>query len=341
MNIRVSRFKTLIFRRTDGVEVCQDVPKTLDQGLVREIDFQDYLIRLVAVPRKIAESEFASFTGRDGKYIGCLIAGNAILSEENPNNSNRIFAAYSLIVAAMVCGDSFNANYQLASVRCQDAHDMADVFATEFFYAIFKKSALGAKSSNFDQTYFASLFANGLLLSDGSRVPTFSLNQSSYSGDIKIRENSEHPDFIYEILVKLAPYTDNPFLRFFYLYQTIEYLMSGAFKKKYTETKAELDQETDISVTGLRDILEKLTAATKEKTRINDALVPICPSTQLQAEKILDLMSIDRKNFSFAESVYKIRNIIFHDFPKIHQFGREIAVLCDSLLLYLIEKKIM
>lgn len=324
----------------DGTEISGEVPDSIDQSLVRDIDFSDYLVRVIAVGRKIAESEFATFVGKEGKYVGCLIPSNAILSEENPNNKNKVFAAYSLIVVATICAASFNGDYSLVAAKSQDAVNMSDLFSGNFFYAIFKKSSLDLRARDFDRIYFASLFSQGLILSDGLRTPNLSPTQSSYNGRISIRENNSHPEFIYDILIKLAPYTDNPFLRFFYLYQAIEYLMSGAFVRKYAEAKAELDQETNISVTGLRDILEKLADATKEKTRINSALVPACPSTQLQAEKILDLMSIDRTKFSFAESIYKIRNVMFHDFPKIHQFGREISELCDNLMRYLMEKKI-
>lgn len=303
------------------------------------VDFEDYLIRIVSVPRKIAESEFGTFTGPDGKYVGCLIPGGAILSEENPNNENKIFAAYSLIAAACVCELSWRNDYGLASKNCQTARDMDEVFSESNFYAIFKKSDLKQSLPDFNHAYFVSLFSHGLLLSDGKATPIGLPSPPPFSGKIPIKENSLHPDFIYEIFINLIPYTGSPFLRFFYLYQAIEYLMSGSFQKKYVKVKSELDKETDISVTSLRDIMDKLTAATKEKTRINEVLMPECNLTKLQAENILGLLSVDYSKFSFAESIYKIRNIVFHDFPKIHHLGKEIGDLSDNLLRYLMEQK--
>jgi hypothetical protein len=217
---------------------------------------------------------------------------------------------------------------------------MDEVFPGDYFYAIFKKSDLKQTLPDFNHAYFISLFSHGLLLSDGTSSPIGLPSPQPFNGKIAVKENAPHPDFIYEIFVNLIPYTGSPFLRFFYLYQAIEYLMSGSFQKKYVEVKTELDKETSISVTTLRDIMEKLTAATKEKTRIKEVLVPECSLTKMQANNILNSLTVDCSKFSFAESIYKIRNIVFHDFSKIHHLGQEIGELSDNLLRYLMEKKL-
>jgi hypothetical protein len=342
VRIRVSRFKSLRFRKNaDGGEISKNVPSNLNQALVSKIDFDDYLIRIVAVSRVVAESEFATFLDGKRKYVGCLIPGNSILSDESPNNENPLFAAYSLIVAARVCLSSFSDDFELAGVGCQGARDMDEVFASGFYYAVFQKSKLKLAPRDFDSTYYASLFSSGLILSAQKHVPRLALGPSVFAGDIVVQPNKQHPAYIYEIIINLIPYTESPFLRFFYLYQTIEYLMSEWFQSNYAEVKAKLDKETNISVTTLRDFVQKLDQSMKESTRINDVLQPSCPSTQLEAEQILDALAVDRSGLSFAGLIYKIRNIVFHDFRQIHHLSEEIGALSDSLLRYIVEKKIL
>lgn len=341
MNIKVSRFRSLTFFKKDGTQISTSIPRNLDQTLIRRINFDNYIIRIVAVSRDIAESEFASFQDGNGKFIGCLIPGSGILSTQNPNNSNPVFAAYSLIVAASVCLSSFSDEFDLADTNCQDATHMDNVFASKFFYAIFEKSKLSVDNHNFDRNYFACLYANGLVLSKNKRHPLLSLSHDAYTGGIKIKSNNEHPEYIREIITNLIPYAENPFLRFFYLYQVVEYLMAEGFQRRYVEVKSKIDGEVNISVTTLRDFLKKLDSSTKEGPRINEVLKPPCPSTSMVAEQILDSLSVDRVDFSFADLIYKIRNIVFHDFPKIHLHGKEIGELSENLLRYIVEKKIL
>jgi hypothetical protein len=111
VKIRVTRFKNLTFQRSDGIQVNKDIPSNLDQSLISKIDFDDYIVRILSASRGIAEKEFATFLDGSGKYIGCLVAGSAILSDENPNNDNPVFSAYSLIIAANVCASSAKGEY--------------------------------------------------------------------------------------------------------------------------------------------------------------------------------------------------------------------------------------
>jgi hypothetical protein len=338
---KVTRIRNLTFKRGDAVQINKEVPSSLNQKLVRVTNFDDYIIRIVGTSRSLAEKEFASFVDEDSKYWGCLISGSSILSDENPNNSNPVFSAYSLIVAAHVCASSHIGNYNLASLNCQTAVVMDEVFISDFFYAVFQKSKLTVPVRDFDSHFFPSLLANGLILTRDKVKPLPILSSPPvYSGEIKLRPSRRHPDYIYQIVIGLLPYTDNSFLRFFYLYQVIEHLMSEGFKQKYTEVKAKLDSETNMSVTTLRDFLKKLDSSTKEDARIRVVLQPACSITQLCAEQILDALVIDRSEFVFADMVYKIRNVIFHDFPRIHHLAAEVGVFSDNLLRYIVDEKL-
>lgn len=341
MKVKVTRIKNLTFKRADGVQLNKDVPLDLNQKSIIITDFDDYIIRIVGTSRSLVEKEFASFLDDDSKYFGCLISGSAILSDVNPNNRNPIFSAYSLIVAAHVCAASHIGNYSLASLSCQTAPVMDGVFVPDLFYAVFQKSKLKVPIRDFDNHYFPSLLASGLILTKDKIKPLPLLpSPQTYSGEIKLRQSRCHPDYFYQIFIGLLPYTGNPFLRFFYLYQIIEHLMSEGFQKKYAEVKTKLDSEINISVTTLRDFLKKLDSSTKEDARIRVVLQPACSITQICAENILDVLSIDRTDFCFADMVYKIRNVIFHDFERIHHLGAEVGIFSDNLLRYIVDEKL-
>ncbi len=44
---------------------------------------------------------------------------------------------------------------------------------------------------------------------------------------------------------------------------------------------------------------------------------------------------------TFAERLYRIRNILFHDYGVLHSQGEAISSICQGLYSYLVERKIL
>ena len=98
---------------------------------------------------------------------------------------------------------------------------------------------------------------------------------------------------------------------------------------------------TPSAYTRTREILEKFQDATREKTRINAALVPECPTTAISAENLLTALNALDPDTSFAERIYRVRNILFHDYKQLHERGEQIASLCRDLFAYLVSKRLL
>lgn len=196
--------------------------------------------------------------------------------------------------------------------------------------------------TEFDNDYFLALYRNGLTLSPNKNTPVRSTNeQSAYYGTSTLKNNLKYPVYVRHIIINLIPYTNDIFLTFFYIYQLVEYLMSIDFKEKYYDVKNNLDSELNMTITALRNYMDDFNAAIKEKTRINSVLNPSCPDTEIFSDVILDGLIIDRTKMTFAEKIYQIRNVIFHDYPRIIDKKNEISNLIDKFLPYLLEKKLL
>lgn len=117
--------------------------------------------------------------------------------------------------------------------------------------------------------------------------------------------------------------------------------MGLEFDSKVSDVRARFGAILNPSMVELREILEKFQDATREKTRINAALVPPCPTTALSAEALLTALNALDPDTSFAERIYRVRNILFHDYKQLHERGEQIASLCQNLFAYLVAKRLL
>jgi hypothetical protein len=339
--MRVVRISRLSFKVGEGRALDLHVPIELNQDSVRLINFRDYSVWLVRPNREIAEAEFCTVCLPGGETVGYIIPGAAILSSDNPNNTNRIHGAYSLIVAAHVCERARAGDYSLVDHRYETANNPAGVFSQDHFYLVVWKSKL-PYSEHFASRYAISLASAGLIICSGERAPNYLPTEfAPISRRINLRPTpTKYPAHISIILTKLIPFTESPVLRFFYLYQIIEHLMAEVYDAKLNELRAQLTTPMPPSMGDMKDWLNAFSSATNEDARIKDVLSHSCPDLTLMLEKLLDSIGVDRTKFIFPQMVYKLRNVLFHEYSRVHDREVEIDEISNKLYEYLLDRKI-
>lgn len=339
--VRITRAKAFQFRRPDGEYVELPVPPNWNQSLVPLVRRGEYAVHIVTGSKAPAEAAFGSVAIGDGHTAGYIIPGAAIISPENPNASNAAYCAYNLLVADAVCRASSRNVYELAAFDCQSAASRDQVFRQGVYYLITWNKYFSSPST-LTKDFALALCSNGLVFSNSNEYPTHLYADFDGSGaTLRLKATSALPSYVVTILGSLVPYCSNPFLRFFYLYQVIEYMMGLEFDAKVSSVRAQFVAIANPSMVELREILEKFQDATREKTRINTALVPPCPTTALSAEVLLAALNSLDPDTSFAERIYRVRNILFHDYKQLHERGEQISSLCRDLYAYLVGKRLL
>jgi len=117
--------------------------------------------------------------------------------------------------------------------------------------------------------------------------------------------------------------------------------MMENYSHRLAVIRKKFECQQEISITQLKDFLISFQELVKEEPRIKNALQPLCPESNLVSEKILATLGEDYKKLDFGQRIYKIRNIIFHDYQRIHHLNDDIAELEDSLSSYLLNKKLL
>lgn len=336
--IRCRRIKELRFRKSNGDVVSLVVPTNLNQELLVKAVRQDYLVLPVATGRLVAESEVAPLNLR-GSTVGFLIPGQTILSADQGLNSDRLYGTYSLIAAMEVCQRSFRGDYTLASPESANAESSSPVFHEGIFYLVVWLTKLETSADSFFDGYFVSLARSGIVsFIPGSRPLRTERTLTSYTQPIALSKNPDWPEYVRTIVSLLEPHATDPFLRFFYLYQIIETLMGVKFKSGLGPLFLEFKQRSELSVTQLRDYIEKFQKVYREKPRINEALQPTCSNSQALAETLLEALGEETEDVPFGELIYKVRNIIFHDYSRVHAYSSMVADLEEALASYLFER---
>lgn len=339
--VKVTRAKAFEFFRPDGERVELPVPTDWNQSLVPLLKRKDYTVNVVVSSKPPAEASYSKLAIGDGHTAGFIIPGAAILSPENPNASDAKYCAYNLLVADIVCRASKDKQYDLASHTFQTAESRDNIFRQAAYYLITWNKYFTSPSTIW-RDFSLSLCNNGLVFSTSDEHPQHLY--ADYTGDgttLRLKPTEALPSYVVTILGSLVPYCTNPFLRFFYLYQVIEYMMGMEFDNKVKDVQTRLAATANPTMVELREILEKFQDATREKTRINAALVPPCPMTAISAENLLTALNALDPDTSFAERIYRVRNILFHDYKQLHERGEQIASLCGDLFAYLVSKKLL
>lgn len=343
----ITKIKELHFHKAEGQDdVIMQIPRTLAQKLVRKTKFdfsnEEYLVCTVSTNREFRESEVIEIKNKDGQTSGFVIPGQALLSDECPNNESPFYAAYSLYVSAKICHESHSKKYDLVKFTAPNSASIKDnIFFDDIAYLILWKSKFKIDTLNeLEEKYFLSFLNNALFLNGKKVTAKYSLLKLDESLDLtkKVITISEHkmlPKHIRIITTELIPFTENVFLKFFYIYQLIEYLMGVDFNAKYSTIKKDLDAETNVSVTNLKDYLNKFNSIVKELPKIKSVFQKNCTDTDRIASHILS--GVTSETFeSLGEKIYKIRNVIFHDYKSLHDKETEVNELCYFLMQYLL-----
>lgn len=333
---RLKRIKKLKHKDISGEITVLEIPKNLNQENISKIKFSDYSVSIVAVDRELAEAEITTLKLKN-TTVGFLIPGQAILSPDSPMNENSYYGPYSLIAAIAACKNSFENNYDLSSPTTNDG-----TFFTDLFYAVVWIEKLEVSKESFFDLYFACLARSGVYFSPKKEKPLpNNRTLETYSSEIRLTKNKEQRSYVSLITGELSPFTPDPFLRFFYLYQVIESLMTEEYESKYLAIKTKLDSHGTPTITQLHDFLDEFRDISKEKTRILNALQPKCIDSEKSAEKILTELGEDFGKLDFPGKIYCLRNIIFHDFKRIHKLSNEIAELEENLMNYILNIKLI
>lgn len=318
-----------------------DAPANWNQELVPKVVREDYSIHIAIASKAPAEAAYGKLAVGDGPTSGYLIPGAAILSPENPYGTNATYVAYNLLVADIICRQSRTGNYEMTAPNHLAATSREHIFRQNVFYVITWNKYI-ASPSTFSKDFALSLCHHGLAQPSSGQCPTELYADFEGNGEtLKLRATPEIPDYVTAILGTLVPYCPNPFLRFFYLYQVVEYLMSIELDTKVTDVRMRLNAVKTPSMVELREILDKFQDATREKTRINRALLPPCQATTISAEELLSALNALEPDTSFAEKIYRVRNTLFHDYKELHDKGAQISSLCQNLFAYLVGKKFL
>lgn len=329
------------FLRSDGDCVDLPVPANWDQSQVRLVQRMDYTVNIVVASKPPAEAAYGKVAIGDGYTAGYIIPGTAVLSEENPHANDATYCAYNLLIADAVCRSANSKSYELAAPNCQLASSRDQIFRQGAYYLVTWNKYFTSPAT-LSKDFALALCNHGLVFSTADEHP--SQLYSDYEGNgatLRLKSTSTLPSYVVTILASLVPYCTNPFLRFFYLYQVIEYMMGIEFDVKVSDVRSRFVANANPSIVELREILEKFQDATREKTRINAALIPPCPITAISAETLLTALNALEPDTSFAERIYRVRNILFHDYEQLHERGEQIASLCRDLFAYLVGRRLL
>lgn len=341
LETKISRVKSFHFQRDDGNLVELPVPMHWNQDLVRCIRRTDYTVNVLIASKSPAEAAYGKVSIAGGPTAGYIIPGAAVLSPENPHNADANYCAYNLLIADAICRSAQNKKYELGSPNCQVANSRDQIFRQNVYYLVTWNKYFN-EVSGVAREFALSLCHHGLIFSTADEHP--SQLYLDYEGDgstLRLKRTPALPGYVVKILSSLVPYCDNPFLRFFYLYQVIEYMMGVEFDSKISDVRQKFLENKRPSVVELREILEKFQDATREKSRIKVALVPTCPRTMLSVDALLqDLDALDM-DASFAERIYLVRNILFHDYKQLHEREELISSVCHNLFSYLVGEKML
>jgi hypothetical protein len=192
---------------------------------------------------------------------------------------------------------------------------------------------------SFDKDYSISLCANGLVSPSEDGLPTnLCTSHIADKSPLRLKKSVELPDYAITILCSLVPHTSNPFLRFFYLYQIVEYLMGRDLDSRIAGLRQDFLANQDPSMVELREIVKKFQRATNEEARINSVLQLTCVHSSAAADVLLGKVDLNDKELTFAEKIYRVRNTLFHDYRRLHDYDSEVSALCQNLYSYLLAR---
>jgi len=328
------KVKELRFKRRDGSVISRDVPEDLNQALVAKACANEYLVVAVSSSAELPEQSVSTIRYK-GRTAGFVIPGQALLSPQHPRNSDPHYAAYSLIAALEVCARSFKGDFSMSSSSAEAERPGEIPFLEGDAYLVLWNDVIGKENHS---RFHPSLFLNGIYSHRGSR--DYCRIDIIPPETITVRDPIIDSQYASSVFFNLYPYASFALLRFFYAYQIIEMLIGLDFKVRSEAIRAKLNSAAPVNITTLRDIVDDFKKSYQELPRIREILSPPCGSTESALDRLLDDMADDRSGKSFAEKIYRVRNILFHEHLRAHDFDESVMSVGDNLIAYLARSKL-
>ena len=136
-------------------------------------------------------------------------------------------------------------------------------------------------------------------------------------------------DFLY---TDLLPYVDDPFYRFFSLYQAIELLSDYAYAEQFDNYLASFEKQK----LSKNDLREKLVEAASEKKQIewvyNNVMWKDDQDLFQRIITLLDYASIEKpKSNSLYSFIYTLRNKIVHEMRNVFKYKEDVKEIVDYI----------
>lgn len=327
------KIKELRFKRRDGSVISCDVPEDLNQALVTRACANEYVVVAVSSSTELPEQSVSTIKYK-GKTAGFVIPGQALLSPQHPRNVDPHYAAYSLIAALEVCARSFSGDFTMTSSSTEAERPGEIPFFEGDAYLVLWRDVIGKEDYS---RFHPSLFLNGIYSHRGSR--DYCRIDIFPPEIITIKDPFVDSQYANSVFFKLYPYSSFALLRFFYAYQIIEMLIGIDFKVRSEAIRTKLNLAAPVNITTLRDIVDDFKKSYQDLPRIKEILSPPCGSTEAAIDRLLDDMADDRSDKSFAQKIYRVRNILFHEHLRAHDFDESVMSVGDNLITYLARSK--
>ena len=242
------------------------------------------------------------------------------------------FVAFSLILSN--CNKNFT-DYQ-------EKYKLSDIYEEDTIVFIVCKAKLNSELNIYD--YFPSLIKYGYYEFNNMEnnrdisYKTEFLDEVRSKDKIYLKEasiNIRENEFIYKLFTNYLKNLEHSLLRFYLLYQVIEYCMDIIFNNKSDKLiKKFIDNEI-----GKNEFIEEISSYRKERKRINtliNSTIKQSEHSRLKEDCIELLDSCNRESKeNIGDLVYDVRNLVVHDFKIIKdtEYGKLTDIVNDFELL--------
>jgi hypothetical protein len=261
--------------------------------------------------------------------IGWIFPLQALQSKQHNYSADIHFLKYAKVAFSHLCNGQINGYKKTPTYPSDGYYDLNSFYHENSFVFVLSKQTLSI-GSPFDISKYIPFFYSIGFYYQTLRDPA-TLTQSKYlqySGeDLKritldcIPATIQNEQYIYSLLRDTLPYENSRLMAFFHLYQIVELLIDKIFMREQKET-AERISAAISKPYAIKEIMEELPKNLSEKNRLrrlfdNYLAHPPDHNDLRQACNTL-LSKHDRKNGQqFFEYLYRVRNLVFHEYRSI------------------------
>lgn len=284
----------------------------------------------------------------------------AMLSKDHVQSENERFLRFSQGAFSALCEGKATGFVKTPPYKAVEEISITDFYSEDSFLFVIYEESLGNITNFSIEDYIPCLFKYGFYLQFAGRDPQYVIkegkNEHFEQLEKRIYIEATAPPllsnaFIRALLVETLPYEDDALLTFFYQYQIIELLIERVLherQKKFATRIATVMTNSSL----LRDEFDAFQKDITEKNRIKRLFAnhleapPDLTALKSASNAFLRINSQDPSEFQelhdFAEFLYPIRNMLFHNLRAVNDPGGNVAligaalkpVICDILKSY-------